>query len=109
MWLSEHPEKLGLTNVQHVDIEHRFLSGDSADLVFTHNDKYTVVEVETVDPMPGAYQAIKYRALLCAEKDFALDTDKVQAVLVAWDMQKPKMHTQPGLNERGEGYEQVIW
>ena len=86
MWLSNHPDKIGLTNVDSVDIEHRFLSGDLADLVFAHNDKYTVVEVETVDPLPGAHQAIKYRALLCAEKGFALDTDKIQVVLVAWDI-----------------------
>jgi len=86
-WLSKHPDKLGLTDVTHVEIEHRYLSGDLADLVFTHGtDRYTVVEVETNDPLPGAHQAIKYRALLCAEKMLPLDTERVKAVLVAWSI-----------------------
>lgn len=86
-WLSENPDKIGLTNIEKVEIEHRFLSGDLADLVFAHEaGKYTVVEVETNDPLPGAHQAIKYRALVCAEKNFPLDTDKINAVLVAWEI-----------------------
>jgi hypothetical protein len=87
MWLSEHPDKIGLTNIEKVEVEHRFLSGDLADLVFAHEaGRYTVVKVETNDSLPGAHQAIKYRALLCAEKNFSLDTDKVKAVLVAWEI-----------------------
>jgi hypothetical protein len=86
-WLSEHPERLGLTDVTDVAIEHTFLSGDSADVVFTHESgRYTVVEVETTNPLPGAYQAIKYRALLCAEKGLDLDTPQVRAILVAWSI-----------------------
>ena len=86
-WLSEHPDKLGLTDVAEVEIEHRYLSGDSADLIFTHcANRYTVVEIETTDPLPGAHQAIKYRALLCAEKMLPLDTDAVRAILVAWSI-----------------------
>lgn len=86
-WLSEHPEKLGLTNVTNVAIEHTFPSGDSADLVFTHKaGRYTVVEVETTNPLPGAHQAIKYRVLLCAEKGLDLDAREVRAILVAWQI-----------------------
>lgn len=88
-WLTQHPESLGLTDIVAVDIEHRYLSGDAADLVFFHrNGRYTVIEVETTDPLPGAHQAIKYRALLCAEKDLPLDSSNVQAILVAWSIPK---------------------
>jgi hypothetical protein len=87
MWLSENPDKIGLTNIQKVEIEHRFLSGDLADLVFTHEaGRYTVVEVETNDPLPGAHQAIKYRSLLCAQNNFDLNTEKIRAILVAWEI-----------------------
>ena len=87
IWLSQNPHKLGLKNVLSVEVEYIFLSGDAADIVFVHGkNRYTIVEVETNNPLPGAHQAIKYRALLCAEKGFTLDSDRVQAVLVAWDM-----------------------
>lgn len=87
MWLSEHPQELGLRDVTGVEIEHRYVSGDAVDLIFNHaTDRYTVVEVETNDPLPGAHQAIKYRALLCAEKMLPLDTELVRSILVAWSM-----------------------
>lgn len=84
IWLSDHPDKIGITNVTKVEIERKFLSGDLADLVFVHQaNRYTIVEVETNDPLPGAHQAIKYRALLCAEKMLPLDTRDVRAILIA--------------------------
>jgi hypothetical protein len=87
LWIACHPEFLGSNDVTNVEVEHTYLSGDSADLVISHNDgKYTVVEVETTDPMPGAHQAIKYRSLLCAEKMLELGTERVRAVLVAWSI-----------------------
>jgi len=86
MYLSKHPHKIGITNTVNVDVEHNFLCGDSVDLVFSHkNGNFTVVEVETIDPLPGAHQAIKYRALTCAERGFPLDSNKVKAALVAWN------------------------
>ena len=86
-WIAKHPDKIGLSGVTDVDIEHRFLSGDLADIVFTHgNGQYTVVEVETIDPFPGAHQAIKYRALLCTQEGLSLDSNQVKAVLVAWSI-----------------------
>ncbi|MCP4374186.1 MAG: hypothetical protein GY797_39695 [Deltaproteobacteria bacterium] len=89
LWLSQNPHKLGLKNVVDVEIEHKFLSGDAVDIVFTHSkNRYTVVEVETVNPMPGAHQAIKYRALLCAERKLPLNSSKVRAILVAWAIPK---------------------
>jgi hypothetical protein len=89
LWLSDNPDKLGLKDVIKVEVERRFLSGDTADIVFSHKkNRYTVVEVETNNPMPGAHQAIKYRALLCAEKQFSLDSAKVSAILVAWAIPK---------------------
>jgi RecB family endonuclease NucS len=87
-YIARHPEVIGLQDV--VDCEcdkHRFLSGDLPDLVFTQrNGMYSVVEIETIDPLPGAHQAIKYRSLLSAEKRLTLDTKKVKAMLVAWNI-----------------------
>ena len=89
IWLSQNPHKLGLKNVVNVEIEYKFLSGDAADIIFVHSkNRYTIIEVETNIPMPGAHQAIKYRALLCAEKQFPLDSPKVRAILVAWSIPK---------------------
>lgn len=68
-------------------MEYGFISGDSADLVFWHKDEgITVVEIETDNPNPGAYQLIKYRALLCAEDGLSLDSHTVHAILVAWSV-----------------------
>jgi hypothetical protein len=86
-WISKHPEVLDLADTTGVTVERTFISGDSADLVFTHQSgDYTVIEVETTTPLPGAYQAIKYKALLCAEKGLPLDTNKVKPLLVAWSI-----------------------
>jgi len=87
-YIARHPEAIGLRNVSNCECDtHRFVSGDLVDLVFTHSDgKYTVVEIETIDPWPGAHQTIKYRSLLSAENRLDLANDKVKAVLVAWDI-----------------------
>jgi RecB family endonuclease NucS len=78
---------LGLTDVSKHHVEYRFQSGDRADLVFEHRSGvYTVVEVETTTPLPGAHQAIKYRALLCAQKGFPLTSQKVRSILAAWSI-----------------------
>lgn len=84
--IAEHPEAIGFRDVKMVKIEFPFLSGDQVDLLFEHRDgTYSVVEIETNYPLPGAHQAIKYRSLLCAKLKLPLNSDKVRAVLVAWD------------------------
>lgn len=85
-WIADNPAFLGLTGVQKIEKEqHVFPSGDLPDIVFhCKNGHYAVVEIETVDPLPGAYQALKYRTLLCAEKGLELNSAKVKTYLVAW-------------------------
>ena len=43
-------------------------------------------EIETIDPLPGCHQLIKYRALRCAEKGISLMSSKVQAIIVACEI-----------------------
>jgi len=84
-WIAKHPDVLGLTDVVSSTVEHPFISGDAADIVFgLRSGAYAVVEIETTTPLPGAHQAIKYRALLCAEKQLPLGSSKVRSILVAW-------------------------
>ncbi|MHC1761761.1 MAG: hypothetical protein AB9917_20055 [Negativicutes bacterium] len=89
-WIAKHPELLGLSNISKKEIEqHVFPSGDLPDIVFGLNkDMFAVVEIETNYPTPGAFQAIKYKALMCAEKGLPITSNKVQAFLVAWDIPK---------------------
>ncbi|MDH5390209.1 MAG: EVE domain-containing protein [Candidatus Bathyarchaeota archaeon] len=83
-WVAYHPESIGLTNVQKVDVEHDFISGDAADIFFEiRGDRYVVVEIETDYPLPGCYQALKYRVLQCAEMGKNINSSNVEAVLVA--------------------------
>ena len=87
-WVAANPEFLDLRNVSKVEMEsHVFPCGDQPDIVFHLDDgRIAVVEVETAFPMPGAYQAIKYRSLACAETGRRLDSPDVMACLVAWDI-----------------------
>jgi len=56
------------------------------DIVFVlDNNKYAIVEIETTDPVPSAYQSLKYRPLLCAELGLALDSPDVDTFLIAWE------------------------
>jgi RecB family endonuclease NucS len=67
-----------------VTVERVFRSGDCADIVWRREDgRYVVVEVETYFPEPGAYQALKYRCLLCAEMGLDLTSPNVEAWVVA--------------------------
>jgi len=87
-WIAENPWFCDLHDVVKTEIEtHQFPSGDLPDIVF-HLSSGTIVsvEIETTNPLPGAYQALKYRTLLCAENDFDLSSDKVETVLVAWEI-----------------------
>jgi len=87
-WVAANPESLDLRNVAKAEMEsHVFPCGDQPDIVFHLDDeRIAVIEVETVFPMPGAYQAIKYRALACAETGRRLDSPDVLAYPVAWDI-----------------------
>ncbi len=85
-WVAENPDFLGLDKDKINETqteEHVFLSGDLPDIIFIcDNNKYVIVEVETTNPLPGAYQAIKYRSLLCAELGIPLDSMNVKSFLV---------------------------
>jgi len=83
-WLARHPEHLGYTDVKTSKTEYGFKSFDCVDVFFERKDGSVVVaEVETYWPEPGAYQAIKYRALALAEKRLPLNSDKVETWLVS--------------------------
>lgn len=78
------PELIGLPVASTATIEHGFLSGDRVDIKFDlPNGNAAVVEVETIVPLPGAHQAVKYRALLEVERSEALGSGRVEAILVA--------------------------
>ena len=83
-WLANNPARLGYEDVVEVTVERVFRSGDCADIVWRREDgRYVVVEVETYFPEPGAYQALKYRCLLCAEMGLDLTSPNVEAWVVA--------------------------
>lgn len=83
-WLANNPARLGYEDVVEVTVERVFRSGDCADIVWRCKDgRYIVVEVETGFPEVGAYQALKYRCLLCAEMGLDLTSPNVEAWVVA--------------------------
>ena len=82
--VAKHPKRIGLPKKAKPDVEHQFLSGDRVDVKFDLPDgTAAVVEVETICPLPGAHQAVKYRALLEVERGDELGAGNVQAILVA--------------------------
>lgn len=89
-WCAQNPQYLGLSNVIYIPGEMEYPpcgenTSDLADVFFTMpGGRFAVVEVETDDPKPGAYQALKYKTLLCAYHGYPISSDKVQAILVAW-------------------------
>jgi hypothetical protein len=74
--IAKNPEIVGATDVSFVSVEHRFPSGDRADLLLeSSGSRWVVVEVELeglVETVTGLFQAVKYRALqqavLCTER-----------------------------------------
>ena len=86
-WVLANPEKIGLRRVEASHLEYEFLTGDRADIMFDlPKDHYAVVEIETDDLdliRQGAFQAIKYRTLKCAEIGCNINSNRVRAVLVA--------------------------
>lgn len=90
-WVANNPHELGLSDVKRAYRDdqnpYRLRSGDLPDIVFIRsNDKYAVVEIETTDPFPGAYQALKYKVLLCAQCGLDIKSPDVDAILVAWSL-----------------------
>ncbi len=86
-WIAAHPEAIGLTGATTDRVEYPFPSGDVSDIVFKlPGNKYAVVEVETLSPNPGHFQALKYRVLKCAELGIGIGSQDVQAILVAWQI-----------------------
>jgi len=87
MWIAHNPQEIGLSGVTGKEIEYIFQSGDVADIVFNISEnRFAVVEVETVCPFPGAYQALKYRVLKCAEEGLNIMSQDVEAILVSWSV-----------------------
>ena len=89
-----NPNKIGLRKSKFDGIEeHGFLSGDRVDILFKGNAevKDVVVEIELDNVMPGLHQAIKYRALRCAELGLPISSKKVKAVVVAWAFNKKEI------------------
>jgi hypothetical protein len=87
-WVAENPKSIGLLDVKDSPkIEYVFISGDTADVLFEReNSKFAVVEIETDNPEPGFYQALKYKILKCAEAKIDITSADVKAILVAWSI-----------------------
>jgi len=88
-FVAEHPEAIGLEPESAAQREYLFVAGDRADIVFGIGpDAWTVVEIkngEIGELVKGIYQAIKYRALLQAEKGHG-QACQVDAILVAYEI-----------------------
>lgn len=83
--VAANPNLIGLPKSAKPTIEYSFLSGDKVDIHFNLLDgSAAVVEIETIIPLPGAHQCIKYRALLEAERGDDLNSGNVKAILVAY-------------------------
>jgi hypothetical protein len=90
-YVADNPRALGLrTSVKGIK-EYLFPSGDECDVIFDiAGDTYAVVEIKNGDEgdgelIKGVYQAVKYRALMKAEKGHGKPM-KVQAFLVAYQI-----------------------
>ena len=88
--IAKNPRVLGLGKAKKKDIsvEHRFTTGDRADLSIDFiNGEHCVVEVEVEgadSTLIGAHQALKYRALRAGELDQV--GKRIHAFLVAYDI-----------------------
>jgi len=89
MWIAHNPQEIGISGITRKEIEYVFQSGDVADIVFSiSGNRYAIVEIETAWPFPGAYQALKYRVLKCAEEGLDIMSQDVEAILVSWSIPK---------------------
>ena len=87
--VAENPASIGLGPPEEVQKEYLFISGDRCDIVFDlGRDGHAVVEIkdqERSELVRGIYQAVKYRALMQAEKGLGEDYP-VSAHLVSHHM-----------------------
>jgi len=84
-FIAEKPDSIGLKDVEETKLEYIFPSGDVADIVFRlSGNRYAVVEIETTNPLPGCFQALKYKILKCAELGLPITSSDVEAIMVAW-------------------------
>jgi hypothetical protein len=88
-YVAANPQAVGLSPVQPAQVEHLFIAGDRADIVFDLGENgWAVVEIkngEIGELVKGVYQLVKYRALLKAEKGHRRSVN-VDAVLVAYEI-----------------------
>lgn len=84
-WVADNPSCIGLPPGSKKSVEHLFESGDCVDIAFSlPNGDWAAVEIETTRPFPGAHQALKYRTLLAAQRNWKIDTRRVHGILTAW-------------------------
>lgn len=86
-WVAANPVGIGLPSGCRAVVESPLESGDVPDVVFAlPGNKFAVVEVETLSPNPGHFQALKYKVLKCAELRIGIGSQDVEAILVAWQI-----------------------
>ena len=87
-FIAQNPHRVGLPRgTPRGQLEYRFASGDSADVVFESAQGFFGVEVKSIvscenDLSRGLYQAVKYQALLRAEQKAMRAPPTARAVLV---------------------------
>jgi len=88
-YVAQNPTAIGLKRVEGADQEYLFVCGDRCDVVFDLGENGHAVVViknrERGDLIRGVYQAVKYRALMQAEKGHG-EPYSVIAYLVAYDI-----------------------
>lgn len=76
LYVAKHPNLLSLSPTAIADVEHKFITGDIVDVLFSnHGPLRTVAEIElsgTQNIIVGIHQAIKYRSLAAAEANINL-------------------------------------
>lgn len=90
LYVAANPHLLGLETHQHGITEHLFLSGDRCDVIFDLKTSHAVAEIKNGfrgELVKGIHQAIKYRALMIAEKGHGVEYP-VRAFLVAYQIPK---------------------
>ncbi len=86
-WILDNPERIGLSDDAEGEPEYQFASGDRSDIVFRlPRNRFAVVEIETNNPEPGTFQALKYRVLKCAELGVDIKSPTVESHLVSWQL-----------------------
>ena len=105
-YIAEHPDMLGLGPARSTSVEHRFRTGDRADLSIDFvNGEHCVVEVEVEgsdSTLIGAHQALKYRALRLGELDEPGTLP--HAFLVAYDIPPSTREILRTSRNNGPGY-----